>query len=81
MAEIDDKILKKVEELLNETIVDLLYGGRADPGHTELRSAAACFETLKLLTLKVESGKISEQDIRQTLESENVYNSNFIEGL
>jgi hypothetical protein len=77
MAEIDDKVLKKIEKNLNTTISNLLYGGGGDPGWSELAGAAASFEVLKLLGLKVKS----EKDIRQTLEGENVYDDNFIKGL
>lgn len=74
---IDDKVLKKVEKLLNETISELLYGPAGDPGYSELFGAATCFEVLKLLDLKVKG----EEDIRRELEGENVYTDNFIKGL
>lgn len=77
MAEINDKVLKKIEKDLNKTIRTLLYGGGGEPGYSELTGAATCFATLKHLGLKVKS----EEDIRLSLENENVYDKNFIKGL
>lgn len=74
MAEINDKVLKKVSKNLNATISNLLYGGGGDARWGELAGAAACFKTLKLLGLKIKN----EDDIRLELEGENVYNDNFL---
>ena len=43
MSEIDDKNLKKISKLLNQTISNLLYGGSGDPGWGELSGASSCF--------------------------------------
>jgi hypothetical protein len=77
MAEIEDKKLRKIEKRLNSAMREFLYGGGGDAGWSELSGAATCFETLKLLGLKVRG----EKDIRRELEGENVYSDNFIKGL
>lgn len=74
MSEIDDKNLKKISKLLNQTISNLLYGGSGDPGWGELSGASSCFKVLELLSLKIKN----EKDVRQSLESENVHDFNFL---
>ncbi len=73
--EISDKSLKEIEELLNDTISSLLYGGGGDPIWQELNGAASCYKVLRLCGLKVNS----EEEIRATLESENIFERNFLE--
>jgi hypothetical protein len=74
MAEILDKDLNKIENILNESMNDLLYGGNGDPGDVELAAAAACFKCLKILNLKIKD----EKNIRATLEGENVHSYNYM---
>ena len=75
MAEVNDKDLKKIQKMMNDTISNLLYGGSSDPGWGELAGAAVCFQTLKILGLKIKG----EKDIRRELEGENIYDENFLE--
>jgi hypothetical protein len=74
MATIDDKELKKLEKLLNSTVSNLLYGGCADPGWSELAGAAACVKTLQVLGLKIKG----EKDVRRELGGENIHDENFL---
>jgi hypothetical protein len=74
MANIDDKVLKKIEGELNSTIKNLLYGGGGDAGWAECAGAAACFRTLKSLNLTVKD----EEDTRKFLETDNICEENFL---
>lgn len=53
MTEIDDSVLIKITKSMNDTISSMLYGGSSDPGQRELMAAAACYNVLKLLNLKI----------------------------
>ncbi len=74
MAEINDDVLKKIEELLNETMCELVYGPGGDPNWHELQGSATCFRILKLLNLPLKD----EEDIRWHLESNNICDHNFL---
>lgn len=72
--EIDDKVLKKIQNTLNDTMSNLIYGG-GDPGGSELLSAANIYKVMKLLNFRVKN----ENDIFKTLSGENVHNFNYLE--
>lgn len=72
---VDDKVLKNIQKILNDTISNLLYGGGGEAGNSELLSAANAYKVLKLLNLRVKN----ENDIFKELSGENVHNYNYIE--
>jgi hypothetical protein len=73
---VDDEKLKDLTYSLDIIMRECLYGGAGDPGWDSLVGAAACFNTLKFLNVKIKN----EKDIRTTLEHENVYEKDFIKG-
>lgn len=76
MAEIANENLRTIEMLLNTTISNLLYGGSTDAGWSECAAAAACFRTLKLLSLPI---KDEENVMKQlTNPTENISEYNFL---
>lgn len=72
-----DESLSKIESMLNSTLNELLFGGSTDPGYSELEAAANIYKTLKLMELKVGN---EEDGVRSSLEKDNVYDHNYIEG-
>ena len=79
MAMVDDNSLKEIEKILNETMLDLMYPKRQDAYTQELMAAAACFNTLKLLNLKIGDGSnIDEKQVRSFLEKDNICDENFL---
>lgn len=74
MAEIDDKVLKEIAKLLNNTISNSLYGGGGDPGWGELASAATSVKILQLLDLEVKD----QEDVFRELKEENICDENFL---
>lgn len=74
MAEISEKLLKKIEKDLNKIIDNLLNGGSTDPGFIECETAASLFKLLKELNLKI----YNEDEISEALTTDNIFGENFL---
>lgn len=76
MIDISKENLDYIESILNSTISNLLNGGTSDPGWGQLNGAAACFQTLEILGLKIRN----KEDVRITLIGENILGEDFLNG-
>lgn len=74
MAEISEKELEEIEDLLNHAIGNLLFEPSGDPGWHNCAGAARCFEVLKILKLDIGA----EDEVRKLLETDNICEQNFL---
>lgn len=74
MAEINDKKIKELEDLLNKIIHNGLYDPSGDPDWPQLAAAAAAYKSLQILGLKVKG----EKDVRLMLREDNICEENFL---
>src|SRR5574338_1388729 len=69
-----DDELKEIEETLNTTISNLLYGPTGDPDWNHCAGAAASYKVLKMMGLKVKD----EYEVREILAAGNICEENFL---
>jgi len=72
---IDEKSLRDVQNKLNSTIHNLIYGGCGDPGAGELLNAANVYNVMKLLNLRVKG----EDAVFKVLSGDNINEYNYLE--